>query len=106
MAKSASVEAYPEGELTLRKYRQPQKWWKLSGRDISHVSVNDGYVDSGASSFDETGDDALVKNVNNVFDAPEAAELYKPIEGFEGAHRFDPSATWTQAEENALIRKV
>lgn len=106
MAKAGLLEAYPEGELTVRKNRQPQKWWRLGGKDFSHVSVNDGYVDSDASSFDETGNDAVIKNVNNVFDAPEAAELYKPIEGFEGTHRFDPSATWTQAEENALIRKV
>jgi len=104
--KGEVVEAYPNGELSVSKGSHRQKWWKLGGKDISHVSVNDGYVDSDASSFDEDSNDAVVKNVNNVFDAPEAAQLYKPIEGFEGTHRFDPSATWTQAEEKALVRKV
>lgn len=104
--KGGVVEAYPEGDLGVSKSSRRQKWWRLGGRDVSHVSVNDGYVDSDASSFDEDSNGAVVKNVNNVFDAPEAAQLYKPIEGFEGTHRFDPSATWTQAEEKALVRKV
>ncbi|KAK5050607.1 hypothetical protein LTR84_003889 [Exophiala bonariae] len=104
MSKSAALEAYPTEGLSERKGRQPQKWWRLGGKDVSHVSVNDGYIDSDASSFDEDGE--VVKNVNNVFDAPEAAEIYKPVEGFEGTHRFDPSATWTQEEEKALIRKL
>lgn len=104
MSKGAALEAYPTDGLHERKGRQPQKWWRLGGKDISHVSVNDGYIDSDASSFDEDGE--VVKNVNNVFDAPEAVDLYKPVEGFEGTHRFDPSATWTQEEEKALVRKV
>ena len=48
----------------------------------------------------------LVKNVKNVFVAPEVADIYKPIEGFEGAHRFDSSAIWTKKEEKSLVRKV
>lgn len=31
---------------------------------------------------------------------------YKPIEGYEGLHRFDPDFEWEPAEEKRLVRKV
>lgn len=31
---------------------------------------------------------------------------YVPIDTYEGRHRYDPNATWTQAEENALIKRL
>jgi hypothetical protein len=33
-------------------------------------------------------------------------QFYMPIEGYEGRHRYDPKARWTEAEEKALIRRV
>jgi hypothetical protein len=82
-----------------------RKWWQFGGKDISYVSVDDGlYPGSDNSSISDSP--SLVKNVANVFEAPEAAEIYKPIQGFEGAHRFDPSATWTPEEEKVLVRRV
>jgi hypothetical protein len=41
-----------------------------------------------------------------VFSDPDAALIYKPIENYEGSHRFDPTATWTPQEESALVRTV
>ena len=32
--------------------------------------------------------------------------LYLLINGYEGKHRFDPTATWIDQEESSLIRKV
>jgi hypothetical protein len=40
----------------------------------------------------------------SVFSDPDAALLYKPIEKYEGSHRFDPTATWTPEEEQKLVR--
>lgn len=102
------VEAFPRsGEPTAREIPKPRPWWKLGGKDYSYVSVNAGYdLPSETASVDKSDDESLVKNIDNVWDAPEATELYKPIEGFEGTHRFDPSATWTKAEEKALVRRV
>lgn len=79
-----------------------QKWWQLGGKDVSYVSVDAGYESRSESSSTED----LVKNVDNVYVAPEAIELYKPIEGFEGAHRFDPNASWSPEEEKKLVRRV
>lgn len=109
--KTVSAEASPSPSESEAKFVpktvKARRWWTLGGRDISYVSVDvDREVDSETSSLETSGDAPLVKNVNNVFEAPEATEIYKPIQGFEGTHRFDPSATWTEAEEKALVRRV
>ena len=33
-------------------------------------------------------------------------KYYVPIDSYEGRHRYDPKARWTEAEEKALIRKL
>ena len=33
-------------------------------------------------------------------------KYYAPIDTYEGRHRYEPQATWSQAEEKALIRKL
>lgn len=81
---------------------RPRNWWHFGGKDVAYVSVDAGYESKSESSSNED----LVKNKDNVFVAPEAAELYKPIEGFEGTHRFDPNATWSAEEEKKLVRRV
>jgi hypothetical protein len=32
--------------------------------------------------------------------------FYKPIEGYEGKHRYDPEYTWSAADEGKVVRKV
>ncbi|KAI5481438.1 hypothetical protein MNV49_004194 [Pseudohyphozyma bogoriensis] len=41
----------------------------------------------------------------SVFDDPILAPLYMPPDNYESKHRFDINATWTDAEERAIIRK-
>jgi hypothetical protein len=31
---------------------------------------------------------------------------YKPIDTYEGRHRWDPNAEWTKEEEKKIVRKV
>lgn len=76
----------------------------MGGEDISHLSIDQGYQTdvppSDASSFSETAKTA------NLFTATEALDIYKPVENFEGAHRFEPAAQWADEEEQKLVRKV
>jgi len=113
MASETQIEVYPMNKDATAKVvvrhntQQPRKWWRFGGTDYSHVSVDAGYdIDSSeTSSFDES-DSGLVKNVNNVYEDKDAADLYKPIEGYEGAHRFKLDATWTSEEEEDLVKRV
>lgn len=34
------------------------------------------------------------------------ADVIPPHDTYEGKHRFDPTATWTQAEERRVVRKT
>lgn len=34
------------------------------------------------------------------------ADAVPPHEGYEGAHRWDPTATWTPEEEKRVVRKT
>jgi hypothetical protein len=45
----------------------------------------------------------------HVFSNPQTAEHWRGVyeaAHYEGRHRFDPSFTWTAAEEKKLVRKV
>ncbi|RMZ77255.1 hypothetical protein DV738_g4534, partial [Chaetothyriales sp. CBS 135597] len=81
--------------------RKHPRWYTIGGKDVAYRRIDAGYDTSAYSSQED-----LVKNVGNVYTAPEAEEVYKPIEGFEGAHRFKPDAVWTPEEEKALIRRL
>jgi hypothetical protein len=83
--------------------RRTRKWWHLGGEDTIFVSVrNDG---SGLSKGDF--DTNVTKTTDgSVFDDLRTADIYAPIERYEGTHRFDPKATWTEEEELSLVRRV
>ncbi|KIW18025.1 hypothetical protein PV08_02312 [Exophiala spinifera] len=99
-SKEGLVEATPAGVSTPRRR---QKWYHLFGEDVVYVSVDDGYaLSSEASSLDEN----TVDNQRNVFSAPEATDIYKFVDGFEGTHRFDLSATWDAQEEKKLVKRI
>ena len=103
--KQANVEAFSsdsDSERVTREVHSPA-WWKFGTKDYSHVSIDGDYVDARSHDSDDV---QVVKKRNSVFKAPEAYELYKPAETYEGAHRFDPTLIWTEEEERALVRKV
>lgn len=86
---------------------ETNKWWKFGGRDRSYIPTRDEPSKSSLGSLTDTRD---IENENNpdlsVFNDAKAYEIYKPIEKYEGRHRFDPRATWAVAEEKKLVRKV
>jgi hypothetical protein len=108
-------------------------WWRFGGRDYSFVSVDAGYPLSSSSASSSDTNLEAVSDVGNVWQndvrspwAPgisreplpepqtrshndvlqESKDLYKPIERYEGAHRFDPSLKWDPEEEKRLVRTV
>lgn len=102
----ADVKDVDEGGLQ-STYPQPIKskpWWKLGGFDYSYVSVNAGYESSASSS--STKLDTVEANGRLVWETDDAKEIYKPIEGYEGSHRFDPSFQWDPEEEKRLVKVV
>jgi hypothetical protein len=91
-------------ELVKRK-----PWWKLGGKDYSFVSVNSGYTRApiSTSSSDTKLDFTESPLVgHHVYENEDTKEIYKPIEGYEGSHRFDPKLKWDPAEEKALVKIV
>lgn len=41
-----------------------------------------------------------------AFDQSEDPRYYKPIDSYEGLHRWDPEFEWEEWEEKRLVRKV
>jgi hypothetical protein len=95
---------YPISSTTVTK----RPWWKLGGKDLSFAPVDaDSVAPSSSGSVNEDTEAGAANNIHGgVFDDSRAAEFYKPIEKYEGKHRFDPHATWTAEEERKLVRSV
>lgn len=53
---------------------------------------------------DEFDGEGLLKPTTFQVDGLET--FYKPIEGYEGAHRYDPEYTWGAVDEKKVVRKV
>jgi hypothetical protein len=53
---------------------------------------------------DDFGDEATLKPT--TFQADGLETFYKPIEGYEGAHRYDPDYMWSVVDEGRVVRKV
>jgi len=87
---------------------QRRPWWKLGGKDISFAPVDPASVSTSATGSvkEDLDSDAETDVRGTVFDDSRAAEIYAPGAKYEGAHRFDPNATWTQEEEKKLVRNV
>ena len=99
-----------QGSSTPSEQDLPQKanpWWKFGGRD--RIFVPSRLQGSRSNFKDFQGDRTVDDDHNadgNVFSDPRAVEIYKPIEKYEGRHRFDLHATWSDEEERRLIRRV
>ena len=82
-------------------------WWKFGGHDRVFVPSGQGTSDTSLSSFRKLKEiESGNNNYDNVYSDPRAAEFYEPIEKYEGRHRFDPRASWSDEEERKLVRRV
>ena len=102
-------EELPDTSLGQHKLTtlETNKWWQFGGRDRSYIPTRDQTSKSSLDAFNEPGGfDADNNADDSVFNDVKAFDIYKPIENYEGRHRFDQRATWTDAEEKKLIRRV
>ena len=86
----------------------------------SKIPVNERYVSSSSENSEPEyartatarGSETLEALRNRVsggdatFDQTEDARYYKPIESYEGIHRWDPEFEWEEWEEKKIVRKV
>jgi hypothetical protein len=45
-------------------------------------------------------------NNRTTFETESLESYYKPIDKYEGRHRYDPEFEWTAAEEKRVVRKA
>jgi hypothetical protein len=89
----------------------------MSGK--SELPVDGRYVSSGSDNSElehatttALGSDAFEALRNRVsggdatFDQTEDPRHYKPIDTYEGIHRWDPEFEWEEWEEKKIVRKV
>lgn len=59
---------------------------------------------SGASSSVDSTSEKLAPSA--VYAQGGRSRFYEPIASYEGRHRWDPHAEWTEKEEKTLVRRV
>lgn len=100
-SQDSSVGRHPINAL------QTNPWWRFGGRDRSYIPTRN---EPSKSSQDSLTDPRDIESENtadlSVFNDAKAYDIYKPIENYEGRHRFDPRATWSDGEEKKLVRRV
>ena len=72
-------------------------------KDNLYSSVLDKGFDA---SSDEISLEAKPQQAGETFAQGGQTRFYKPIDAYEGRHRWDPNAEWTEKEEKLIVRKV
>ncbi|KAL5003232.1 major facilitator superfamily domain-containing protein [Aspergillus recurvatus] len=72
------------------------------------ISTGEVEADSrGASETDDSDrEQGRPKFKKSTFSAAEDPRFYKPIDSYEGLHRWDPDFEWTDEEERRIVRKI
>lgn len=76
-------------------------------KPINEISTFAGTPHTHAhTSEEDVLEDSIKPNLILKGDEASLERFYIPIDTYEGRHRYDPKATWTKAEETALIRRL
>ncbi|KAL4771334.1 major facilitator superfamily domain-containing protein [Aspergillus nidulans var. acristatus] len=75
--------------------------------------ISTGEVEADSRGVSETDDSdreqgryGFKKGTKGTFNVTEDPRLYKPIDTYEGLHRWDPDFEWTEEEERRIVRKI
>lgn len=55
---------------------------------------------------DQEWQQSKTQAVEGTYEVTEGHHFYRPIDGYEGLHRWDPDFTWTEKEEKRIVRMV
>lgn len=96
-----------ENPSTIQAKSGWRSWWKAESGDHVFVPVDPYSAVETNSKSDAESNPPTNKDISDGSDSVnDNPNLYIPVDGYEGKHRFDPTATWTDQEERSLIRKV
>ncbi|KAL6239646.1 hypothetical protein BDW75DRAFT_249733 [Aspergillus navahoensis] len=74
------------------------------------LPISTGEVEADSRGVSETDDSDREQGrprfKNSTFSASEDPRFYKPIDSYEGLHRWDPDFEWTDEEERRIVRKI
>lgn len=72
---------------------------------ISSQEISDS---RGVSDTDDSDRENLSQTrlKESTFNSTEDPRFYRPIDSYEGLHRWDPYFDWTEDEERKIVRKV
>ncbi|KAJ9157056.1 MFS general substrate transporter [Coniochaeta hoffmannii] len=73
-------------------------------KPVGYGSVSDKKIV--ADSIGSDSDDSHQYVTGDVFAQGGQQQFYEPIAEYEGRHRYDPTAQWTEAEEKRLVRRL
>ncbi|KAL3432155.1 major facilitator superfamily domain-containing protein [Aspergillus tetrazonus] len=72
--------------------------------------ISTGEVEADSRGVSETDDSDREQGRSGfkkgTFNATENPHFYKPIDTYEGLHRWDPDFEWTEEEERRIVRKI
>lgn len=75
----------------------------MAGREVSESPVRDPKAFSEAQVVEES----LFKRTGpKTFENDSLEEFYKPIDTYEGRHRYDTYFEWDSKEEKRVVRRV
>lgn len=74
------------------------------GYDVKDLEIAKDATETTTSS--KPGSLRVGESEGGVIVAGGNLDSYRPIDEYEGAHRFDPSYQWTENEEKRLVRRV
>ncbi|KAI7549440.1 MFS general substrate transporter [Hortaea werneckii] len=79
----------------------------MAGKDSPSKSPKLPEVEAKACPRPPVAKNALFSEVSHTaLDDGSLAAFYKPIDTYEGRHRYDPNFEWEPAEERRLVRKI
>ncbi|KAK2668711.1 Major facilitator superfamily [Fusarium oxysporum f. sp. vasinfectum] len=74
--------------------------------DKKPTTIDDPIITASDSDYDYGSTQKRAYFTGDTFVSGGATELYKPIPEYEGIHRYDPTAEWTEKEEKKLVRRL